>query len=330
MFIPGQNNLAKPEVVAVPTFEQQLIKFKQAVIDHVAKSDPSIATSVEQTFSNEAELATKMVEACTVVLQTRIRELNEDALQMFAYWAKGTNLDAKVADLGLERQKLTEGDANAFPPVLPDYESDEHLKLRYFLAPYSFSNSGPKMGYKYHAMTLDERPTIKVDSPEPDKVIVTYEFEKGSMAGKVKDATGVKTAAGKVDVILLARSGDGTPSDALTVAVENYFMRDDVAPTTDEITVSKAVVLPYRMRAIAYINKAPDTSVTKVESEKLLQIYADEQHRLGATIEPSMVTHLLHQAGAKKIDLLEPLSAITATEQQAPYCQLIDIEIRTL
>jgi phage-related baseplate assembly protein len=330
MFIPGQNALAKPDVVAVPTFEQQLIKFKQAVIDHVAKSDPSMASSVAETLDNEAELATKIVEACTVVLQTRIREVNEDALQMFTYWAKGTNLDAKVADLGLERQKLSEGDANAFPPVAPNYESDEHLKLRYFLAPYSFSNSGPKMGYKYHAMTLDERPIITVESPWPDKVVVTYQFEQGSMAGQVKDAIGIRTAAGKVNVVLLGRERDGTPSDELILSVENYFKRDDVAPTTDEITVSKAVILPYSIRAIAYVNKAPDTSVTKIASEELLNTYANDHHILGATIEPSMVTHFLHQAGAKKVEFIEELNTIAATEQQAPYCTLIDIEVRSL
>ncbi|EPP2530228.1 baseplate assembly protein [Vibrio cholerae] len=330
MFIPGQNQLAKPEVVAVPPFEQQLARFKQAVIDHVAKSDAAMAAKVEETLQNEAELATKMVEACTVVLQTRIREVNEDALQMFAYWAEDSNLDAVVSNLGLRRQVLDEGDANAFPPVPATLESNEHLRLRYFLAPYSFSNAGPRLAYKYHAMTLDERPTVSVDAPEPNKVVVTYEFGEGSMAGQVKDATGLRTAPGEVKVTVLAREGNGTPSDELIAAVTSYFQRDDVAPETDEITVAKATILPYQIRAIAYISKGPDTQVTKSAAEALLQQYADEQHHLGATIEPSMVYHVLHQAGAKKVDLLEPLAELAAGLDEAPWCQLIDIEIRTL
>lgn len=330
MFIPGQNQLAKPEVVDVPPFEQQLTRFKQAVIDHVAKSDTAMAAKVEETLQNEAELATKMVEACTVVLQTRIREVNEDALQMFAYWAKDSNLDAVVSNLALKRQVLDEGDPNAFPPVPPKMESNEHLRLRYFLAPYSFSNAGPRLAYKYHAMTLDERPTVSVDAPEPNKVVVTYEFGEGSMAGKVKDATGLRTAPGEIKVTVLAREGDGTPSDELIAAVRDYFQRDDVAPETDDITVAGANILPYQIRATAYISKGPDALVTKAESERLLQAYADEQHRLGAAIEPSMVYHVLHQAGAKKVDLHEPLNEVSAGDDAAPFCQLIDIEIKTL
>lgn len=330
MFIPGQNQLAKPEVVAVPPFEQQLARFKQAVIDHVAKSDAAMAAKVEETLQNEAELATKMVEACTVVLQTRIREVNEDALQMFAYWAEDSNLDAVVSNLGLRRQVLDDGDANAFPPVPATLESNEHLRLRYFLAPYSFSNAGPRLAYKYHAMTLDERPTVSVDAPEPNKVVVTYEFREGSTAGQVKDANGYRTGPGKILVTILSRDGNGEASPDLIEKVGSYFSRDDVAPATDDVSVQSAEIVPYQIRAVAYILNSPDSLLTKEKAESLLAEYADEQHRLGESIEPSMVYHMLHEAGAKKVDLLSPLAPVNTSQQQAPWCELIDIEIRTL
>lgn len=330
MFIPGQNQLAKPEVVTVPPFESQLKQFKQIVIAEVVKSDPEMAEKVTATLNNEAELCSKIIEACTVILQTRRREINEDALQMFAYWSEGSNLDAKVADLGIKRQRLSKGDPNAFPVVPPVDESDEALRLRYFLSPYSFSNAGSGLGYKYHAMTLGEKPIIAVDSFEPNQVSVNYQFASDSMAGKVKDASAMRTAAGEVTVTLLSREGNGAVNPALQAAVETYFKRDDVAPLTDKITISAAKVMRYKIRAQAAIDSGPDTSVIQQEAERLLKSYVNQQHRLGGTIEPSMIHHLLHQAGIKKIELLEPLQAIDTSPQQAPWCEQISIAVQTL
>ena len=330
MFIPGQNQLAKPEVVAVPPFEKQLERFKALVVEHIAVTDPATAEQVAVTLNNEAELTTKIVEACTIVLQTRIREVNEDALQMFAYWSEGSNLDAVVSDLGLERQTISEGDPDAFPPVPAAMESDDQLRLRYFLAPFGFSSAGPGLGYKYHAITLGERPVISVETPSERKVVVTYEFDDSGFAGSVKDATGVRTDAGKVSVPILSRDGDGTPSDELVSAVERFFERDDAAPCTDEITVSKAVVVPYTIRAVAYISKGPDESVIREQITPQLKAYADEQHRLKGFIEPGMIEHLLRQAGAQRPEIIEPVGNIETAYNEAPYCQSIELEIRTL
>lgn len=330
MFIPGQNQLAKPEVVTVPPFEQQLARFKQTVIDHVAATDPELAAEVKQTLANEAELATKIIEACTLVLQTRIREVNEDALQMFAYWAQDDNLDVVVSNLGLVRQVLDDGDKEAFPPVPVTRESNDHLRLRYFLAPFSFSSAGPALAYKYHAMTLGERPEVSITSPESNTVVVTYTFDQGSWVGQVKDAVGMRSARGEIRLAILARDGDGTPSDALMAAVVEYFQRDDVSPVTDEVTVVKASILPYRARAIVYIERGPDAEVADAAAKVALQRYADDHHRLGAAIEPSMLYHTLHQAGAQKIDLLEPLEVLAAKPDEAPWCQEIAIEVRAL
>lgn len=330
MFIPGQNKLAAPDAVVVPPFEQQLQKFKIIVIDHIAQTDPAMAQQVAETLNNKAELSTKLVEACTVVLQTRIREVNEDALQMFAYWAEGNNLDVKVSDLGLKRQTISPGDPNAFPQVPPTMESDDALKLRYWLAPYSFSNAGPRLGYKYHAMTLGERPTVTVESPEAGKIVVTYQISTDTQASKVKDASGVKVGAGKVKVPVLSREGNGTASPELLAAVSAYFERDDVAPTTDEVEPASAEILPYTIHAIAYINRGPDAAIAEASARQALANYANQQHRLKALIDPGKVKHVLYSLGAEKVDLQHPAEEIQASELQAPFCTDIHVEIKTL
>ncbi len=339
MFIDGQNALQKPSAVADITYESKLAEFKQIVVNHIAAIDATMAAQVEETLNNEAELSTKIIEACLVVLQTHARDINEKALQMFAYWAQKDNLDVKVSDLGLERQELQAADDSAFPPVPAVYEDDDHLKTRYYLAPYSFSNAGPGLGYKYHTLTLDARPTVSVESLKAGKVVVTYQFDPSSLAAQVKDAkafnvyavTGDAQDRGKVKIAVLGRDGDGTPSAEVLAAVNSYYVdREDTAPLTDQQEVVAATIVNYKFRAIAYIHKGPDTSVVEQSAQVLLTEYADRQHKIGATVEPSRLDQYLHEAGAVKIEKLEPLNPIVTTDEQAPYCTDIEIEVRTL
>jgi phage-related baseplate assembly protein len=330
MFLPGQNTLAKPDALIVPPFEQQLKKFKDTVIAHIAKTDPVMAAQVAETLANEAELSTKIIEASTVVLQTFMRNENEQALQMFAYWAEGNNLDAKVSDLGLKRQIISPEDLAAYPPVPAVKESDEHLKLRYYLAPYGFSSAGPKLGYKFQAMALDERPVISIESPSPGKVVVTYELGAGTLAGQVKDAAADRIGPGKIQLNILSWEGQGIPSDELMEAVEQHFSRDDVGVATDEVTFKKAEIQTYEITGTAYINKGPDASITKASAEAALASYAESSHRLGGVVDLDYIKHLLISAGAKKAVLTSPAAEMVCARHQAPFCLNISIEIETL
>ena len=330
MLIPGQNRLAAPAIVETPPFEDLLERFKLTVVDAIAAEDPALAAEVEAALANEAEVATKLLEAATVILQTQTRHYNEQIQQMLAWWAKDTNLDAKVADLGLKRQTVDEGDPDAFPPVPPEMEDDESLRLRYFLAPYSFSNAGPQLAYRFHAMTLSNRPDITVEAPDEGVVVVTYRLPSGTLAGQVKDAVGKRTAPGAVRVAVLSREGDGTPSEALLDEVRDHFSRTDVAPATDDITVAGAQILPWSCAAVMWINRGPDMSVAQSDAVARVQAYADEQHRLGGYIETTMLAAAMHNAGAVRVEVNMPTEAVAADDFAAPYCTGIAIEVRRL
>ena len=329
MLIPGQNRLAKPEIVETPKFEDLLARFKQTVVDAIAEDDPDLAAEVEAALANEAEVATKLVEAATVILQTQTRHYNEQIQQMLAWWAKDSNLDAKVADLGLERQLLDPGDPDANPPVPPTYESDDRLRLRYFLAPHAPA-AGSRLHYRNEALTLSDRALVSVDAPEAGVVTVTYRFDRDSWPAQIKDANGRRVEPGRVRVTVLARDGDGTPSAELLDAVRAHFARPDVSPETDDIEVVAAEILPWSISGVAYIHPGPDATLTQQTAVDALQAYADEQHVLGGSVEPSWVYAKLHEAGAVSIDLASPLAGIAADDHQAPWCESIDIEVRTL
>ena len=331
MLIPGQNQLAEPEVVKVEAFEVLLQQFKAFVVEYVAAKDPTTAAKLEVSLANESELLTVMLEAFTVRLQTHARDYNAKIKQGLAWWATGTNLNARLADMGLERQVLDAGDPDAFPPVPPTEESDEAARLRYYLAPHAPA-AGSRMQYRREVLTLGGRADVQVDTSAPGQVTVTYAFNDGGWAAKVKDGNArcLVPGSGRVYVTVLGREGDGTPSADLLKAVREHFARDDVRPETDEVVVQAATIKRYKIRAVAYINPGPDTSLTKADATKKLRAYAESCHRLEARVEPSWIDYTLHGAGGVRLEILEPTAPIVTAYNQAPYCTDIELEVRTL
>jgi phage-related baseplate assembly protein len=329
MLIPGQNQLAEPEIVHVENFEDLLAEFKAFVVEYVATKSPADADKLEASLENKSALLTLALEAFTVRLQTQERKYNARIKQMLAWWATGSNLDARLADMGLERQLLDAGDPDAYPPIPPTYESEEAARLRYYLAPHAPA-AGSRMQYRREVLTLGDRPVVTVGAPSAGVVTVTYKFDPGSYAAQVKDGNGRRTGPGEVMVTVLARAGDGTPSAELLAAVRGHFARDDVRPETDSVTVQAAQIVPYKIRAVAYINPGPDAGLTKASAQASLQAYGLSCHRLQGRVDPSWIDYTLHNAGAVQLKILEPLAPIVTTAYQAPYCTAVDIEVVTL
>lgn len=329
MLIPGQNQLTEPEIVAVERFEDLLAEFKSDVLSHVASKSTASAAKLAVSLENESELVTMVIEAAVLRLQTHARKYNDRIKQMLAWWATGTNLDARLADMGLERQTLDEGDPDAYPPVPATMESDSDARLRYYLAPHAPA-AGSRMQYRREVMTLGERPRVSVVPVSAGVVTVTYTFDPDGFAVQVKDGNGRQTEPGKVAVTVLSRDGDGASPETLLAAVRAHFARPDVRPETDQVTVQSAQIINYKIRAIAYINPGPDAAMTEAAAESQLRKYADDCHRLEARVDPSWIDYTLHSAGAVRLEILEPLAPIITTASQAPYCTAVELEVRML
>lgn len=329
MLIPGQNQLAEPAIVTVEAFEDLLAEFKTFVVEYVGARSPASAAKLVDSLENESELLTLALEAFCVRLQTHERKYNARIKQMLAWWATGTNLDARLADMGLERQLLDPGDPAAFPPIPPVYESDDDARLRYYLAPHAPA-AGSRMQYRREIFTLGERPVVTVDSTASGVVTVTYTFDPDGFAAQVKDGNARRTAPGEVMVTVLSREGDGASSTQLLEGVRRHFARPDVRPETDLVTVQGAQIKPYKIRVIARINSGPDSGLTRVAAQQQLQGYADTCHRLEGRVDPSWIDYTLHSAGAVQLEILEPLEPIVTSAFEAPYCTAVDVEVLTL
>lgn len=329
MLIPGLNQLAEPEIVKVETFETLLAEFKAEVLAYVQARDPEKAARLAVALDNDSDLLAMMLQAFTLRLQGHERKYNARIKQMLAWWAEGSNLDARAADLGLERRVIDEGDPNAFPPVDPLLEGDEDLRVRYYLAPHAPA-AGSRLQYRREAMTLGERAQVTVESNAAGQLVVTYTFAPDGFAAQVKDANGRQTAPGQVTVTVLARAGDGTPSAELLEAERKHFARDDVRPETDEVIVRAAEIVRYQINATVYINAGPDAQLTKEAAEAALAEYAASRHMLAGYVDPSRIDYVLHAAGAERLQLVGPLAPIECQAHQAPYCDAINVEVLTL
>lgn len=329
MLIPGQNQLAEPAIVTIEAFEDLLAEFKTFVVEYVGARSPESAAKLVVSLENESELLTLALEAFCVRLQAHERKYNARIKQMLAWWATGSNLDARLADMGLERQLLDPGDPAAFPPVAPIFESDDDARLRYYLAPHAPA-AGSRMQYRREIFTLGERPAVKVETAAAGVVRVTYTFDPDGYAAQVKDGNGRRTAPGEVTVTVLSREGDGTPSEALLDGVRRHFARPDVRPETDLVIVQAADIKNYKIRVVAKINAGPDSGLTKVAAQQQLQAYANACHRLEGRVDPSWIDYTLHSAGAVQLEILEPVEPIVTTAFEAPYCTGVEVEVDTL
>lgn len=329
MLIPGLNQLADPEIVKVDKFEALLAEFKTFVVEYVKARAPEDAARLEEALENESELVTMLLEAFTLRLQNHSRMYNEKIKQMLAWLADGSNLDARAADMGLKRRVISEGDADAFPVVPAEAESDDDLRMRYYLAPHAPA-AGSRLQYQREILALGERAAVTVETPSAGVVVVTYTYPADSTVAKIKDGNGRRVAPGEVDVTVLARAGDGTPDAALLAAVVAHFARDDVKPETDAVEVKAAEIVPYAIKAKAFINAGPDSGLTKAAAETQLQAYADSCHRLGGRVERTYIDYVLHKAGAVRLEVSDPLAPVVCTDRQAPYCTSVIVEVETL
>lgn len=329
MLLPGQNQLAEPEIVKVSSFESLLAEFKAELVAYVGTKAPENAARLAVSLDNDAELVTMLLEAFVLRLQTQERKWNAKIKQMLAWWAEGDNLDARLADVGLERQLISEGDPSAFPPVEPVYEGDDSARLRYYLAPHAPA-AGSRLHYRREAMTLGNRARVKVEAPSTGVVVVTYTFASDSAAARVKDGNGRQTAPGEVMVTMLGREGNGAAPAELLDAARAHFARPDVRPETDKVTVQGATIRTYKIRATAYINPGPDDSIVQAEAVKKLRAYADECHVLGGRVDTTWIDYQLHAAGAVRIKVDEPLAPVVCADGEAPYCTEIDIQVLTV
>ncbi|MFH0267228.1 baseplate J/gp47 family protein [Vibrio rumoiensis] len=323
--------MSVPQAFTIPNFEDLFAEFKQAAVDYVAQTDSDKAASLEQAFANESELLSQVMASSMIKHQAMLREQNYWALQMFRKFVTEADMvDLLALQYGLNRQTVKEADDSVFPPVEAEMESNEDLLRRFDLAPYQFHTTGTRQGYKFHALTLDARPYITIESEEA-AVTMRFEFPTEQQPVPVKDAAARMLSAntGKVEVAILSRENpDGTASDELLERVSNYLNRDDIAQESDDITVKSVTPKPYTINAVCYTDGDPNNDVSEEDAVAAVQAFVDSEQKLEGRIDRLELGHVIYELGYSRVELTSPAADVVCEWDEAPYCTEVTINVK--
>lgn len=208
-------------------------------------------------------------------------------------------------------------------------ELDDDFRRRIQLAPEALSTCGPEGGYLFFTLAVDG---VKTASP----------LGPMSYGGSPAEPF---TPPGEVHVPIVATAGDGTASAALVAQVQAELCQEDRYPIADFITVSAAVIVPYRIVATLKIGAGADPDLVRTTAIARLERQAQRQHRPGAALLRSSLfgaAYLADATGANAVEvveLAEPAadvnadlitSAAPAGAYRAPYCTEIVVTVEVV
>ena len=171
-----------------------------------------------------------------------------------------------------------------------EIEADDRYRERVQLSPEKASVAGPAGKYEYWAKSAHQDiADIAVLSPTP----------------------------GKVDIIVLLKNGE-LPNTEILNAVEAAVSPEDVRPLTDNTEVFAAETVEYTIELSWFIGRSNATLAASIQ-DKVDQAIADfilwQRSALGRDINPTELSHVIRQAGAKKVKIVSPVDTVLTGRQ---------------
>lgn len=277
------SKLPFPDAVEVPSFEVLLAEY----IADLKARDPVFTALLE------SDPAYKVMEVCAYREILMRQRVNEAIKAVTLAYATDSDLDHIAARYNVQRLVIVPGDPNTVPPTPPVLETDEALRRRVQLSFEGFSTAGPEGAYVFHSLGADPR---------------------------VLDAAAFSPLPGDVEVAVLSTEGTGTAPADLLAAVNKTLSADDVRPLTDHVTVKSAQIVNYSVSATLTLYSGPDSAVIVQTAQDALNLYIEQNHRLGRDVTISGIHHALHQEGVQNVALGSPTGNVTIAWDQASYC----------
>jgi len=177
-------------------------------------------------------------------------------------------------------------------------ESDREFRDRTQLSLEGFSTAGPVGAYEFHALAAH---------------------------AEVKDVAVSSPAPGTVEVAVLARSGNGTPTQEVLDAVAAALNDEDVRPLTDLVQVVAADVVNYAITAELVFDESQDGAQALPTVGAAVQAYVNARHALGQTVSLSGIYAALHQPGVVRATLVAPAADLAVDATAVGYCSAINL-----
>lgn len=174
---------------------------------------------------------------------------------------------------GCENTTASEGGADA--------QTDEELYEAMRLSMDALTTTGPRGGYIYHAKAVSaEIADVEAVSPSPGEVRIYALMKDGSPAG-----------------------------EAMKAKILEAVSAEDVRPLTDHVEMDDPVQVPYNIDLSYYVPQESTSTPAEIETavEAAVEEYVTWQStKMGRDINPSKLIGLVMQAGAERVELIEP------------------------
>lgn len=177
-----------------------------------------------------------------------------------------------------------------------DVETDEEMRERVRLAPFSYSTAGAEEAYKYFAVSAN----VNVGDVQP-----------------------YRTSAGCVTIALVNK--DGTLPDAdgeIVNDVINACSAKNVRPMTDNLTVKPATAIESSIDVSYYISTENNAKVTEIKEavEAAVEEYRMWQiTKIGRDISPDKLKARMYNAGAEKVVITSPIETTVNDGEVAQF-----------
>lgn len=225
----------------------------------------------------------KIVMEVAAYRETLLRALvNDKARAVLLAYAGGSDLD-HIGALFATARKVIVPAAGGAPAVM---ETDEEYRRRIQLAPEAFSVAGPAGAYAYFALAA-----------HPSLV----------------DAAVVSPSPGRVDVVVLARDGDGTPAEAAVTAVAAALSAKTTRPLTDDTRVRGPAILDAEVAVTIRIRPGPDPALIEARAVDRLAAHAAERRRVGLALRRDGLI-----AAARSVGAIEQVIVTLPAEDAEP------------
>lgn len=200
-----------------------------------------------------------------------------------------------------DRLVLDPGDATANPPRAVAYESDDEYRARAQLAPEAYPLYGlTQGGYIYRVRRL--------------------------FGDRVKGVRALRRGGGRIDLIILARYGDGTPAETLIGDIQAAFESEDASQCTDIVLVRPAQIVATPVRVVLGLPPGPDPAPVVAAATKAIAALAAERHAVAETLHVQAVGAVAKVAPARYARVITPVADILGGDDGAPYVSGVVVE----
>lgn len=216
-------------------------------------------------------------------------------------------------------------------------EDDDSYRQRLYIAAEKSSTAGPKLAYKYYAMSADKSITdVQVECVQENAKIIfaenTYTEENGKIENE-KISADIDYISGVFNITLkeqglsfsviippcakiniYALTENGTPSEEIINKIYAEINTDERRPLSDMVVVSGAEERTFSVNGTVYIMTNADYDSTVMAVKSAVNNYLDNiRKKLNQSVFPSEITSVIQNVSGVKYVILESPNILNAS-----------------